>query len=109
MAGGRTVLLRDRRDEEPARHRDLAHLPQRKPGGGVQGTGAQCVCPPTAVHAGAAASLKWRGQSTTPAGWETGPSEVQVKVLAPEIQMMALLQTIIELLCLASAGGSWTH
>lgn len=92
MAGGRTVLLRDRGDEEPARHKEEpAHPPQRKPGGGVQGAGAQRL-----------SSYSCRGQSTAPAGWETGPLVVQVNVLAPGIQMMALLQTITELLCLAS-------
>lgn len=57
----------------------------------VQGGGAQRL-----------SSYSCRGQSTAPAGWETGPLVVQVNVLAPGIQMMALLQTITELLCLAS-------
>lgn len=109
MAGGRTVLLRDRGDEEPARHReDPAHPAQRKAGGGAQGAGAQRLSSYSCLCWGCA-SLSWRGQSTAPAGWETGPLVVQVNLLAPGIQMMALLQTITELLCLASAGGSWTH
>lgn len=109
MAGGRTVLLRDRGDEEPARHReDQAHPAQRKAGGGAQGAGAQRLSSYSCLCWGCA-SLSWRGQSTAPAGWETGPLVVQVNLLAPGIQMMALLQTITELLCLASAGGSWTH